>query len=224
MLKMYERKITNIYRTFGINDLRKIQVNLFSDRQEFRNYIIELRNGDEEALPKWAGGTYDKGMINNYIEEQINSDIQLYHNRKCTISHELVHIIYQETVFGDNFDNRVIWLDEGLAVNLSGEFDRLKDESQFIEFMQQQILSVKNLPNLNDLNWSNMRTAEYDGYDLSYFAVKYMMETFPLDKLQAIIHNPKLAVEMGDNILDQAIKYYLEKYKIESTTKKTSRL
>lgn len=229
MLKMYERKIGKIYTTFGIDDFRKIQVNLFSDRQEFRNYIIGLRNGDEASLPKWAGGTYDNGMVNTYIEEETNHNIQLYNNRVCTISHELVHIIYWETVLGDCFDDRVIWLDEGLAVNLSGEHDRLNDESQFIEFMEQRILKIENLPNLNDLNWNNFKTAEYNGYDLCYLSVRYMMEVFSLDKLQTMIQNPKLAIEIGDTILNQAIQYYLGKYNIiynleKSSTKKTSRL
>lgn len=227
MLKMYESQIEKIYSIFGIQDFRKVQVNLFCDRQEFRNYIIGLRDGDEASLPQWAGGTYDNGMVNAYIEEDINSDIQLYHNRACTISHELVHIIYWEIVLKDHFDDRVIWLDEGLAVNLSGEYDRLNDESQFIEFMKQRIMKSKNFPNLNHLNWNNFRTIEYDGYDLSYLSVKYMMEMLSLDQLQTIIQNPNLATEIGNSVLNESIQYYLEKYNIsleKSTSKKTSQV
>lgn len=45
-------QINNIYTFFNVKNLRKIQVNLFDNIDEFRKFVIDLRSGDEKSLPQ----------------------------------------------------------------------------------------------------------------------------------------------------------------------------
>ena len=54
------------YKTFFNTDFKEpIIVNYFDNLEEFREFIYEIRG--ESTLPEYATGTYDKDMVNAYI-------------------------------------------------------------------------------------------------------------------------------------------------------------
>ena len=76
MEKILNNSLDDYKYLFNVDNFRKIQINYFDDLNEFRNYIYNLR-GEKESLPKYAKGTFDKGMINAYIEPNIIKDTPL---------------------------------------------------------------------------------------------------------------------------------------------------
>lgn len=199
-------QINNIYTFFNVKNLRKIQVNLFDNIDEFRKFVIDLRSGDEKSLPQYAKGTFDEGMINAYIESNLIKTSSLYERRKRMLLHETVHLIYNEILLMNNFDNRVVWLDEGLAQNLSLE------EEKNDKKIKQSIISSNIVININDLSHgASFVTSEYNGYDLSYFAVRYLLDTLDSKQIIEIIKDKDKAIKLGKTIIIDAINFYKER-------------
>ena len=203
--------LKNIFDFFSLNDFRRVIVNLFDNIDIFKNYISEIRKVDIATLPWYIKGTYDNGMINHYVDI---SKVKL-----SLILHELVHIIYKEIVLNNEYQKRVVWLDEGLAQNLSGENKVLENDEKFISFID-KILSIENLPALNELSHGkNFSNNLYNGYDLSYLAVRYLIETKNHDEVLNIIRSNEKSLQIGNTILEDAIKFYCIKYNIEKNKK-----
>ena len=116
-------KVEEYKSLFDINNLETIVVNYFADLEEFREFIYKLRG--QKDLPEYARGTYDKGMINACIEP----DKQM--NRVTRTSHELFHILYLKYILKNNYANRIVWYDEGMAQFFSGEKKNLEIEENF---------------------------------------------------------------------------------------------
>ena len=66
-IKLLQDKINEYKELFNIEFNEQVVVNYFDNLDEFREFIYKIR-GERESLPKYAEGTYDKGMINAYIE------------------------------------------------------------------------------------------------------------------------------------------------------------
>ena len=57
-------------------------------------------------------------------------------------------------------------------------------------------------------------TETYNGYDLSYFVVRYLLETMSQDRIRTIIKDSQKTEELGKTILSNAIQYYVQKYNL----------
>ena len=123
-LKLLEEKISEYNIFFCISIDEKVIVNYFDDINDFRNFIYDIR-GERKSLPDYASGTYDKGMINAYVDPvaQLQS--------RYTASHELFHILYMKYILNNNYSKRIVWYDEGMAQFMSGENDKLLDLEEF---------------------------------------------------------------------------------------------
>ncbi len=196
-----------ILEYFGIDSFRKVTLILYDNLNTFRKFVLSLREKDA-LLPDYATGVFDKGMISRYINpNDIKSDIKFKLKSKQNI-HELIHIINQEEIYKD----RVVWLDEGLATNLSGEKESLNDNKEFISFLRKKIIPIKNLPIMNNLiHGNNFINKDYNGYDLAYLCVRYLIETMTMKSFQNMLRNYDLSIETGKNVLQKAIEYYKEK-------------
>ena len=56
------------------------------------------------------------------------------------------------------------------------------------------------------------RLANYNGYDLSYLVVRYLMETNSQRDFYFIMKDKDLIKSIGNNVLESAMKYYKNKY------------
>lgn len=194
----------------GLDRFRKVEVNLFDNQETFLNFIKKLR-WSKAKIPEYCRGTYDNNMVNLSITTPIENPRKLMN----AILHESIHIIYNLQT-----DRRVVWLDEGLAMNLSGEKNGLLDDESLKSFITQKILPM-NLPSdMNQLNHGAMFVnEEYNGYDLSYLAVRYLLETKSKNEIHEIIRNSDKALELGKDVLPCAMSYYSNKLFINSNIK-----
>ena len=203
MIRISTKKVPEIFDFFQIKNYIRVTVNLFDDIDEFKCFVSDLRGINKDELPEYCKGTFDCGMINHYIEPNIIREDVLYNTRIHSIFHELVHIIYNEVILNNNYENRVIWLDEGLAMNLSGEFE----ETSFNDIFD-ELLSFKEMPNMNEISHGlAFINDKYDGYIASFISVNHLIKTLNHNELLNIIKNKDITYEVGKDVLNNAIMY-----------------
>ena len=207
-IKLLQTKIVEYQKMFNIKIDEQIVVNYFDNLGEFREFIYEIR-GERETLPEYAKGTYDSGMINAYIE----SDTQL--KRLFTASHELFHILYMKYILKDDYSKRIVWYDEGMAQFMSGEKDKIADESAFKKFYLRVKEDTKEIPNLNNLkHGDSFYNNKYNGYDLSYLSIKFLNDTLNQEEFIKLMSDFSNIKKYGDNIVSKMFSYYDQKLDI----------
>lgn len=157
----YKKNIDVLLNKFHLKNIDKMEIKLFSDKSLLGNILYKL--GD------FAGFFNNKG-VNCYINVSGNkSDNYIIK----AIMHEIIHHIYRFYI-EEEVDSRIVWFDEGLAMNFSLQNDKYKDEDTFKEFLNNRVFSITNIPCINNLkNGSDFVNKNYNGYDLAYLAVKY---------------------------------------------------
>ena len=211
--KLLENKIIEYKELFDIEFNKKIIINYFDSLEEFREFIYKIR-GERQSLPEYAKGTYDKNMVNAFIE----SKIQL--KRLYTASHELFHILYMKHILKNDYSKRIIWYDEGMAQFMSGEKDKYTNEELFKDFYLKVKRETKLIPNLNNLEHGNLfYNEEYNGYDLSYLSIKYLYEILEPQEFRKLMTEFSRIKEYGNDIIYNMFNYYDEKIKNISTKK-----
>ena len=192
----YKKNINALFNKFHLKNIKKMEIRLFSDKSLLGDIPYKL--GD------FAGFFNDKG-VNCYIN--INGNKSESYIIKA-IMHEIVHHIYRFYI-EEEFDSRIIWFDEGLAMNFSLQNDKFK------KFLNNKIFSIKNIPCINDLNHGKSFVNEnYNGYDLSYLVVRYLIENNSDEDFYLIMKSKNKIRNIGENILEIAIWYYYDYYGI----------
>lgn len=209
MIENLNNKLPELLKIFNLKQFRKIQINLFDDNDRFRNFIYEIR-GENKSLPLYAKGTYDQGMINAYVDNNIVINSEKYIKKICMCTHELFHILYLEIMLNNDLSKRVTWFDEGMALYISGERDNLKPLDKFNDYCTKVITETKEIPNLNNLkHGSTFVNEKYNAYDLSYIAVRYLFDTMSNEEITLLLKSPEEVKKIGENIVKKAFKYYL---------------
>ena len=190
------------------NYVKKIKGSFFLTREDFFNRIKKL--APEANPPSWAQGCF-------YGEEtQILLNPQNIYERYCTLAHESFHLLFQKFIYEENNMDRIVWLDESLAGNFDGTTEKLIENGKFLEIL----LNLKDnnqLPNMNDLEFSkgNIKTKNYNGYDLFKIVGRYLIETKSQDELLKYVNNKRKIISDGNTILEISIRYFLEKYNLK---------
>ena len=201
-------KINQYKEIFKLEKWKQRQLNYFDDIDKFRNFIYELR-GEKESLPKYAQGTYDKGMVNAYLDPNIIVGSPKYNKKLHTANHELFHILYLEYILKDDCSKRIVWYDEGMAQFLSGEYDVLNNEEIFNKFYEKVKNQTKIIPNLNDIDHGPLfETDNYSGYNLSYLSIRYLNETLSKEEFLSLMSDFDRIKEYGKHIIQDMFDYY----------------
>lgn len=198
---------------FEIKDLRKITINFFNDRNDYLNYT---RQFFEPVL--YSNGNFIGYTINYiYNSETIDEDYDYLLNN---VIHELVHIIYQ-TVRNNNY-KRVVWLDEGLAIYLSQQMIYIEQEKDNFKrwYLDRIIRRDKVIPPLSFLKkhgnkygeFNDQETNKYNGYDLSYLIVKYLIDNNY--DIRNLLKNYELIISLEKSVLRDCISYYNDLFEI----------
>ena len=199
---MLKDKIIEYKKFFDIDFKDKVIINYFDNIDDFRNFIYNIR-GEKESLPSYAKGTYDKGMINAYIDSNDQLS-KLYYS-----SHELFHILYMRYILNDDYSKRIVWYDEGMAQFLSGENDKYNDIDEFKKYYFEVRNNTKIKPNLNDIKHGNSFVNDnYNGYDLSYLSIRYLNETLSKDDFKKLMSNFSKIKEYGLDLINKMFDYY----------------
>ena len=199
---MLKDKIIEYKKFFNIDFKDKVIINYFNNLEDFRNFIYDIR-GEKESLPSYAKGTYDKGMINAYIDSNDQLS-KLYYS-----SHELFHILYMRYILNDDYSKRIVWYDEGMAQFLSGENDKYNNIDEFKKYYYEVRNNTKIKPNLNDIKHGDSFVNDnYNGYDLSYLSIRYLNETLSKDDFKKLMSNFSKIKEYGLDLINKMFDYY----------------
>ena len=206
-IPLLNKKVVEYNTFFNVSNKERIVVNYFDTIEEFREFIFRIR-GERESLPKYAEGTYDKGMVNAYI----NPEIQL--KKLYMASHELFHIMYMKYILNNDYSKRIVWYDEGMAQLMSGETDLLCNSKEFKDFYMKVKESTKVIPKMNVLeHGDSFVNQNYNGYDLSFLAIKYISEVLSPEQFKCLMSDFEKINKLGDDIIQQMFKYYDEELK-----------
>mgnify|MGYP000012456448 FL=1 len=212
-VKLLQNKIVEYKKLFNIEFDEQIIVNYFDDLEEFREFIYKIRL-EIVSLPKYAKGAYDDGMVNACIEP----DTQL--KRLYTASHELFYILYMKYILKNDYSNRIVWYDEGMAQFISGEKDKYADAEKFKRFYLKVKENTKIIPNLNNLKHGNsFCNDEYNGYDLSYLSVRYLNEILNSEDFKKLMSDFSTIKEYGNNLIYRMFDYYDLKFECNKRIK-----
>ncbi len=207
-LEMILNESLELYKKiFDVEDFRKVTINYFDNIDDFKNFIYNMR-GEKDSLPSYAVGTYDKGMINAYIDPSINESDPLFNKRVHMASHELFHIMYEELVFNKIRMEKLTWFNEGCAQFFSGEKEKeLNDD--FNDWYNNVRSNTKKIPELNNLSHGlDFKTDDYNGYDLSLLAVKNIYDRLGFDNFKLLIKDSNRILRYGYNVINQAFLFY----------------
>ena len=193
-----------------------------------KTYIYKDLETLRTGLKRRYNKEYPSYMVACMIDEDKNNNrcINLYeppitsensYNRKeynLVVFHELIHYI-TDYLYGKLPE----WLTEGIATYLDGSY------KQDITILLKQINTYQ-IPSISDMKDDKFVVRDeqgntiYNGYDLSYIMIRYIIETLGKDYLFALMKNKKQIKLIEQTTLTDAIEYfncqYLEEKSIKS--------
>ena len=187
---------------------KKIKGSFFTNGDDFFARIKELA---PEATPSpWAKGCFYGG------ETQILLDEDNLYERFHTLAHETFHLLFKRFVYERNNMERIIWLDESLAGNFDGLTEKKIEKGEFVDIIN-RVSHTKKLPKMSDLDFkkNNVKTADYNGYDLFKIVGRYLIETKSKDELLEYVNDKDRVIKDGNNILNESLEYFKEKYNLD---------
>lgn len=200
-LTIFDSKKTLITNLFGDILNQKIKASFFTNRDDFVEYIKSISKGN--TPPTWATGCFYNGEIQALIN--IN-DINNLESKKHTLTHEFVHLCFNEFIYDKYAIDRIRWLDESFAVYVDGRADKISQDKLKSMVHELKKLGEFDVNVLNDKN--KIKTETYDGYDMFLIIGKYIFANNLAKKyLNELKTNPTRIVSIGKNILSDAINY-----------------
>lgn len=179
----------------------RIKGSFFTTRDDFINRI-KMINPNANP-PIWASGCFYGGEI------QVLLDANNVYNKFWTLAHETFHLLFKKFIYEKNNMQRIVWLDESLACNFDGSTQKLIDEGRFKEIVY-NLKNKKKLPIMNDLDFSkgNIKTNDYDGYELFKIVGRYLIETKNNEELLEYVCKENQIKNDGNHILIDSLNYF----------------
>lgn len=191
---------SNEFINYFNENIGKIKEELSIDQDT--KIIVALTDNEKQA-----GFVYGRSSFSGFFNDTgAFAYINLYGNKTKEymfkgIMHELVHHLYKYYVYGKD-NERITWVDEGLAQLLSGQKDDLKYIKKYQFFLEENLVYSDNI-DLNKLNHNDRSFGNENGYNLSYIAIRYLYEVCNHEEFINIIKNKEKLLELGSTILEQ---------------------
>ena len=203
-----------ILQFFGFRDYNKIEINLFDRQEEYLNYARQFYDP-----PHYDKGNFANGAISHvYDPKNIDTDIL-----KVNLMHEFSHICYSK-IWRSLYD-RIIWLDEGLAQNLSQEKRDLEENGElFKRWYNTRIVDEKRtIPDITFLSRHGTKYGEfvdgethrYSGYEISYLLIRYLRDI--QTDIKNLLYDVATIRELEQHIIKDCIAYYNKVFDIEKS-------
>jgi hypothetical protein len=200
-------------------------------------YIYKDNNSLREGLKRRGHGLYPAHMVACMIDEDLNNNIrrsiniyepsintnEVEYSKKeydVVIYHELIHYI-TNILYGKLPE----WLTEGIAKYLDGSYSQdLTNLIKIIEEYEIPDISTMNggffvyktyIQEENELKEKTI----YNGYDLSYIMIRYIIEIYGKEYLKELLKNKEEINKIEQTILIEASEYYKSLYLKENTIK-----
>lgn len=209
-LDLFYQKQPILENVFSCNTsiLGQIKISYFTERAQFVKYIQSVSNG--KTPPTMASGcTY-----NGEIQILVNIHDQLsMESKKYTLTHEMVHLYINKSIYEKYHIRRIRWFDESYAKYLDGSI-----ENKTIENWKNMTNQLQHLENfdMNSIQSNHLKTDTYNAYHMFFMIGKYIFENH-LEKqyIDLIKKDDSKIREMGPTILTKAITYVMQLYGIE---------
>lgn len=199
--------LINNMKLLNIEHIGKLKIYLYSNWEEYQKVF---------TVP------YPKGTISGVFSSEsvkIYADINKVKKEKlyAVVLHELTHILYKNYI---QDKERIIWLDEGIAINLSGEKSFLQDDDNMQKFINEKLTSEgKEIPDIAYLHkhgsnygeFVDTITNKYNGYDWSYLMVRYLMNTLSNEEFNTLIRDENKVKALEETIIQDTYNYYTNK-------------
>ena len=207
-------KLKEITTFFELDEYEKIRIFIYNDEEEYKKICTS-----KYPLSNIAGSF---GHDNVRIFVNIDK-VPMARFLGC-ICHECTHLLYQNYVQEKGIQNRVIWFDEGLAINLSGEHDYENDNNHFKEYLDKKIFADgKVIPDMEFLNIHGYKYGQfvdgenktYNGYVWSYLIVRYLMETLSKEEFSDLMRHKSKIKELEKTIAADTYSYYKNRVKMK---------
>lgn len=208
LVSYYTKREKDILEFFKITSFRKVRVNLFNTREQYYNCFSKVMK-----ISKYGIGNCYMGSINYVCTQQDLETIPKAGFVIASIVHELVHLVYSEKIN----KSKIVWLEEGLAQYLSGQKSFLEQDVQkYNEWLQKNIFE-KEIPKIEYLkkhgstygSFCDIQTNKYNGYDISYALIRYMIGKYNNEEINKIIRSNSKINIIEENI----IQYFLNETK-----------
>lgn len=217
--RLLERSKLEILEWFETPSLTfRVKTYIYKDKESLRTGLRRRLN--REYPPHLEGC-----MVDEDKEKDIPRTINIYeppieskdsYNRKeynQVVFHELIHYI-TDMLYGKLPE----WLTEGIAVNLDGSYK--KDITNLLKQIQKyQIPSVSDMKDDQFVVLDEEDNTIYDGYDLSYLMIRYILETLGKEYLLTLMKNKEQIPLVEQTTLIEAIDYFNCQYLEEKTIK-----
>lgn len=213
-------------RIFNVEKLEKITFIIYDNIEEYRNLYRKINN---QEPPEYARGSFDPELNISYCTRNNNpiyGSSMWYHTLGIN-AHEAFHMYYRKYIYKND---RIVWFDEGLAQFLSGENDNwLFDEEKFKDVFIKYNELYTPINNLNERIQGNdnvpddlifQRQNVFEGYKISLLIIKYLIDKNGINYIFDILNDNEEIRRIGNNIIDEMIDYYKNKYNIINNMKK----
>jgi hypothetical protein len=187
LLNSADQGLARLKNDAGLQPTNPIHLYIYADTLDMQDAIL--------YEPSWTGGmafpTHDIVIIG------ISPDDIAW--GRDTIAHELTHVLVGHLTFSCLGDVPT-WLNEGLAVYSEGELDPASAAQLNEAIQSDQLLSVRSLSG----GFSEVPSRAYLSYSQSYSIVKYLIENYGQDQMDALL----LALRDGNTIDDALYENY----------------
>lgn len=206
-VKIANSKRSYVCKIFDCNsdDVGRLRASFFIDREKFVEYIREVSNG--QTPPEWATGCFYNEEIQLLVNVNDKKDIE---SKIATLTHEMVHLFFQQLIYEKYNIDRVSWLDEAFAMYLDDRRNRL-NKTEIIGNAK-NLSKISDGFNMNDLfDYNKIKTKAYDGYDMFDLIGKYIFATKQEKEIiNTLIKDRNKILELGTHILQDAVNYYIK--------------
>jgi hypothetical protein len=192
-------------KTYIYKDLSSLRIGLKRRyNKDYPPYMVACMVDEEENIHR---------CINIY-EPPITSD-ESYTRREYNqvVFHELIHYI-TDLLFGKLPE----WLTEGIALYLDGSYKQ--DITNLLNKINTyQIPDISTMKDNTFILEDEQGNTLYNGYDISYIMIRYIIETLGKDYLLTLMKNKKQIQLVEQTTLTDAIDYFNCQYLEENSIK-----
>lgn len=200
----YTNSKHKILHFFGIDEFRKVVVNLFDSKLDYQYAFKDIMQ-----ISSYGIGNCYIGEINYVCTKEDLCSVPKAGFVIASIVHEFVHLVYYEKVT----KNKCVWLEEGLAQYLSGQKSLLEiDNERYKVWLEKNVLQ-KEFPKIEYLKehgstygkFCDMETGKYNGYDVSYALIRYIVGKYSNAYINEVIRNDTKLKELEGIIIKDYI-------------------
>jgi hypothetical protein len=188
-------KEKDILKFFNKSTRINFNVFLYSNKERL---IDSLKQRGLGEFPSYMCACSPDGDDSINLYEPSVDDMWSKYDYANIIFHESIHYI-EYALYG----HHPKWLSEGIAKYLDGTY------SKGIKWLLDNYIKNYELPSdINLVRDNQFVTDKYDGYDLSYIAVSYLIDTLGKDNfIKNLDSNDKINA-MSEDIINKAVNYY----------------